>query len=228
MNIFSKKLSHHKLLFILAIILLGSIVFTYRPRLYESFNNSESYSCPNNASNCSQCTNNNEQGELCYWNEKETKCANTDYLDSLDVDNYDDWISGDCNDNNDNSNSNSNNPPPYYTSCTLPDNCNNCLDGQDINGNKCYWNADSNKCGSFEGDGFERSCDSSGGGNNNGEENFPGQLPNRGNDNDNNDYDNNDYDNNRNHKKKRKGRGNNNNPSPYISKKKLLNCLALS
>ena len=49
-----------------------------------------------------------------------------------------------------------------YTSCTQPNNCTDCLNANvlDHNANSpCYWNSLLNKCGSFSGDGYTRTCD---------------------------------------------------------------------
>ena len=45
------------------------------------------------------------------------------------------------------------------TSCTQFTNCSQCVNGQ-VNGSssKCYWNNQDNKCGSFKGAGYSRTC----------------------------------------------------------------------
>jgi hypothetical protein len=48
-----------------------------------------------------------------------------------------------------------------YTSCTQPNNCTDCLNANVIDqdaDSPCYWNSLLNKCGSFSGNGYTRTC----------------------------------------------------------------------
>jgi hypothetical protein len=48
------------------------------------------------------------------------------------------------------------------TSCTQANNCTDCLNANVLDhdaDSPCYWNSLLNKCGSFSGDGYTRTCD---------------------------------------------------------------------